>query len=90
MTTPLVIVDGKSASGRRLSVSIDAALWGLYMASRGFCPQKARRDLRHCMQNDVIANTYDARKWIYYQIVNPALVTKELNPTLEAEFDTAE
>lgn len=74
MTTPLIIVDGKNAFGKRLSVSIDEALWTLYIASRGFCTSQARKDLKMQMLAGAVNNTYDAKKWIYTEIANPALL----------------
>ena len=74
MATPLVIVDGKNGQGKRISVSIDEALWSLYCASRGFSAQQARKDIKSRMQQDLVKNTYDVKRWIYTEIAQPALL----------------
>ncbi len=74
MATPLVIVDGKNGQGRRISVSIDEALWGLYCASRDYSAQLARKDIKRRMQQDLVKNTYDVKRWIYTEIAKPSLL----------------
>lgn len=83
MNTPLVIVDGKNSTGKRISVSIDKALWTLYIASRGFCIQKARKDIKQRMLKDLVRNTYDVKRWIYHEIANPELLLAQETSTAE-------
>lgn len=75
MHTPQIIVDGRNSEGKRISVSIDEALWTLYIASRGFCTQRARRDIKQRIASGASRNTYDVKRWIYHEIANPALIS---------------
>lgn len=76
--TPTIIVDGKNSQGKRMSISVDEALWSIFIASRNFSSQQARRDIKARMRSDLIENTYEAKRWIYTQIARPNLLPKKL------------
>lgn len=74
MTTPTIIVDGKDSTGKRLSISLDAALWSLFVAAHDHSPAQARKVLKYQMSEGLIGNTYQAKCWVYQVIARPDLL----------------
>lgn len=86
MSTPTIIIDGKDPSAKRLSISIDQALWALYVASCGGSVKSARLQLKERMKLGKIKNTYDAKCWVYTEIAQPTLLSQLENKN-RLEFD---
>lgn len=85
LAVPTVIVDGKNSAGKRLSVSMDAALWALFVAAHDQDSSRARKAIKSLMLDGEIKNSYDAKKWIYSEIARPTLLLElqtELTSTL--------
>lgn len=86
MNTPTNIIDGRDSRGKRISVSVDRVLWSLLIAACDNDPTTARKALREAMQNGQIANTFQAKCWIYSRIVKPNLLAAMERTTSDPEL----
>jgi len=79
-----MIIDGKMPSGKRMSVSLDDYLCALYSATlrKGVT---VRADIRERIASGDIANSEQARRFVYRVIVKPGIFNKLEN--LEGQMD---